>query len=331
MPLYKIKDFDSNYQKHFDNKDILGFDLYDRNEKIGSVDNLLVDDNGNFRYFVIHTGIWIFGKRVLLPVGRTRISYDDRRVYADNLSREDVENLPEYDENSAVDYDYEERVRGVYRRPQSTTGTSKMGGTTRQLENSAPLESSAPLEGASYAAGQSKSKSRTDTTAQNTPAYNPTAYDRNTYSYDREPNLFGMNDRDHQSLRLYEERLVADKKRRKVGDVTVGKHVETETANVSVPIEKERVVIERTTPTDVTAAAGNADFREGEVARMEVYEEVPDIHKEAYVREQVNVRKEVDRDRADVQDQVRREELDVDTKGQPRVDARPDDRTRRNK
>ncbi|HIK15046.1 MAG TPA: DUF2382 domain-containing protein [Leptolyngbyaceae cyanobacterium M33_DOE_097] len=331
MPLYKIKDFDSNYQKHFDNKDILGFDLYDHNEKIGSVDNLLVDDNGNFRYFVIHTGIWIFGKRVLLPVGRTRISYDDRRIYADNLSREDVENLPEYDENSALDYDYEERVRNIYRRPGSASSTNTTTGATRPLESSAALESSAPLEGAGYAASQPRNQSRKDVTTHSKSADKPSVYDRDTYSYDREPNLFGINDQDHQSLRLYEERLIADKKRRKVGDVTVGKHVETETANVSVPIEKERVVIERTNPTDATVTSGNADFREGEVARMEVYEEVPDIHKEAYVREQVNVRKEVDRDRADVQDQVRREELDVDTKGQPRVDARPDDRPRRNK
>jgi uncharacterized protein (TIGR02271 family) len=57
-----------------------------------------------------------------------------------------------------------------------------------------------------------------------------------------------MNQQDHQNLKLYEERLVANKSRVKTGEVSVGKHVETETARVAVPVEKERVIIERTTP-----------------------------------------------------------------------------------
>ena len=58
-------------------------------------------------------------------------------------------------------------------------------------------------------------------------------------------------------LKLYQERLVADKHREKTGEVTVGKRVETETARVSVPIEKERVVVER------TAATGQNDRDSG--------------------------------------------------------------------
>jgi stress response protein YsnF len=57
-----------------------------------------------------------------------------------------------------------------------------------------------------------------------------------------------MNEQEHQKLRLYEERLVANKIRRQTGEVAIGKRVETETARVSVPVEKERVVIERRTP-----------------------------------------------------------------------------------
>jgi stress response protein YsnF len=38
---------------------------------------------------------------------------------------------------------------------------------------------------------------------------------------------------------LYEERLVANKKTPSDREVVVGKHVETETARVSVPVEKE--------------------------------------------------------------------------------------------
>jgi uncharacterized protein (TIGR02271 family) len=133
-----------------------------------------------------------------------------------------------------------------------------------------------------------------------------------------------MNEQDHQTLKLYQERLIANKKRVKTGEVTVGKHVETETARVSVPVEKERVIVERTTPQDaktVVSPGANA-FHEGEVARMEVYEETADVQKKAFVREEVNVRKEVTQETVNTQEQLRREELDVDTDGKPIVDKK---------
>ncbi|MGA9381797.1 MAG: DUF2382 domain-containing protein, partial [Phormidium sp.] len=102
----------------------------------------------------------------------------------------------------------------------------------------------------------------------------------------------------------------------------IGKHVETEQARVSVPVEKERVIIERNTPMDAgkTVTPGEANFREGEVVRMEIYEETPDIHKEAFVREEVTIKKVVDRDTVDREETIRRERLDIDTDGNPMID-----------
>ncbi|MDX2231959.1 MAG: YsnF/AvaK domain-containing protein [Leptolyngbyaceae cyanobacterium bins.349] len=129
---------------------------------------------------------------------------------------------------------------------------------------------------------------------------------------------------DAETVRLYEERLIADKHRDKVGDVVVGKHTETETAHVTVPIEKERVVIERVNPVDAgrTVTTGEANFGDSEVARIEVYEEAADIRKEAFVAEEVRVKKIVDRETVEANEQLRREELDVDTSGQPIIDNR---------
>jgi len=120
-----------------------------------------------------------------------------------------------------------------------------------------------------------------------------------------------------QQVNLYEERLVADKTRVKTGEVNIGKHVETETARVNVPVDKERVVVERTTPTNAgtPVAPGEANFREGEVARVEIYEERADIHKEAVLREEVNIRKEVEHDTVQAEEKIRREELDIDRQG----------------
>ncbi len=278
MSLHTLKDFDPNYKDHFDHKDIQSFELYTGNEKIGSVEDMLVDDNGNFRYLVISTGLWILGKKVLLPIGRARINFNAHRVDVDGLSRAQVEALPEYNGTMPVDPDHEEQVRNVYR----------------------------PTAAASGAA----------------PAATPAAFDRNAYNYKQEPALYDLNDKDHQNFKLYEERLIANKTRQKTGEVTVGKRVETETAKVSVPIEKERVVIERVTPADAgkAVAPGTADFSEGKAMRIELYEETADIRKEAFLREEVKINKVVDQETVQLQDTVRREEIDIDTEGRTTED-----------
>lgn len=269
MPLYKLEDFDPNYRDTFAGDDIKALDLYtEGGEKIGSVADALVDPEGRFRYLVISTGIASLGKKILLPIGLSRIDYNEKRVYADGLSKAQVERLPEYKDSITVDYDYEEQVRNVYR-PEG-----------RQVN-----------------------------------------YNRDTYNYQQEPSLYNLNEQSHQTLRLYEERLVASKTRVKTGEVAVGKHIETETARVSVPIEKERVVIERVTPATSEAVVDSRElqFQEGEVARIELYEETPDIHKEAFIREEVRVRKVVDKETVEAQETIRREELDIDTEGDLRV------------
>lgn len=278
MALYRIKNFDPDYRNHFDQQDIVGFDLYSGDEKVGSVDDLLVDDEGHFRYLIINTGAWIFGKRVLLPIGQARIDHSAKRVFVDGLSRSQVEALPEFTKESDIGYDHEERVRSSYRPMAANRGVDR--------------------------------------------AVASNSYDRDSYRYEYDPALYDMTDRNHQNLRLYEERLIANKQRQKSGEVVVGKRVETEQAQVQVPIEKERVVIERTSPVDADrpVAPGEATFNQGEAIRVEVYEETPDIRKEAFVREEVNVRKEVDQETVNAEEEVRREELDLDTQGRAVVD-----------
>lgn len=275
MALQKLEDYYTDYQDipsgmGFDLKELNHFDVYAQDDKVGSVDGVLVEStSGRFRYYIVDTGFWVFGKKVLLPVGLGHIDAQNKRIYVNTLTKDQVENLPNFDDLQKVDFDQEEQIRGVY---------------------------------------QSDSKARKP-------------YDRDSYRYDYNPELYDLNDQNHQSLKLYEERLIADKHRRKAGEVQVGKRVETKTAQASVPVEKEKVIIERTTPSGSQAVAPDqADFKEGEVARMEVYEETADIRKEAFVREEVEVRKEVDRERVDSQEQIRREELDVDTQGRPTID-----------
>lgn len=305
MVLYKLEDFEPSYQESFDGHDIKGLGVYTQgtDEKVGTVSDVLVDEEGHFRYLVVDLGFWIFGKKVLLPIGRARIDYNIDRVYTIGLTREQAEDLPEFDERQTLDYDYEERVRGVYRQPTDY--------------NNLPVEAATPLDPLAAPLASAPLDPLAAPVA--TPLATTPTYARDSYTYENEPALYGLNEQDHQTLRLYEERLIASKRRQKTGEVTIGKRVETDTARVAVPVERERVVIERVTPADAgTAVSGReADFREGEVARIEIHEETPEIRKEAFLREEVRVRKVVDQDTVETQETVRREELDVNSGNLP--------------
>lgn len=322
MALYKLHDFDPSYRDSFDGDDIKGLDVYSnaQDEKIGKVYDALVDEDGNFRYLIVDMGFWVFGKKVLLPIGQSRIDYNDKRVYA-KLAKTQVESLPEFTDDLKLDKGYEDQVRGVYRGSDSTVGTSAAMGTG--LATDAAI--GAPTMGmdASYVAPMTGSLDAPATGALiDQPGYvGDSTMDSDRYDYDRDADLYAINDTDHQNIRLYQERLLANKQRQKTGEVTVGKRIETDTQRVAVPIEKERVVIERTAGTTGSAVTPGADaFQEGEVARVEVYEETADIHKEAFVREEVQVRKVVDQETVESQETLRREELDVRTDGTPVVD-----------
>lgn len=118
---------------------------------------------------------------------------------------------------------------------------------------------------------------------------------------------------DDRLFKLYEERLVVNKKQVKTAEVAIGKHVETQKAHISIPLEKERLVVEKIPVEDGTPGIpGEADFDCRELARMEIYEETADIQKQSFVREQVSVRKQVEHNTFEVEDNIRREELDVD-------------------
>ncbi|MDZ8031935.1 MAG: DUF2382 domain-containing protein [Nostoc sp. DedQUE08] len=277
MPLQKISEFDQDYRNTLEGNDIKGMGVYVQgtDEKIGTVNDAVLDDQGAFRYLIVDIGFWIFGKKILLPVGKSRIDSTANRVYVVGITREQAENLPEYQEHTTLDYDYEEQVRGRYRTP--------------SVESSATLGS---------------------TVGRTTPS-------PDSYTYADDADLYDVSAHEDQTFKLYQERLVANKQRRKSGEVSINKHVETETARVAVPVEKERVVIERVTSQDTgkVVSAEATDFSEGEVAHIDLYEEVPDIRKEAFLREEVKVQKVVDKETVEAQETIRREELDVDTDG----------------
>ena len=300
MTLYKLDEFYPNYQEElFDGEDIKGLDVYagKSDDKIGSIENALVDEKGNFRYFVIDTGFWIFGKKVLLPVGKCHIDAKAKRINAIGIvNKKQIEDLPEYHDTKALDRKHEEQVSKIYHSP-----------TMRSLEE--PTVTLTP----SYSV--TSSAELRDNVEHNSKD------ERSSFNYQQNPSLYNLDTENHQSLKLYEERLVTNKQRQQTGEVVIAKHVETETASISLPLEKDRIVIERRTPINENAtSAKDVNFQEGEIVRMKVYEETADVRKEAFVREEVEIKKEIEIDTVRAQETLRREELDIDTRGRLDID-----------
>ena len=316
MALMKFKETYPNYRTEMSDDRAAHFDdysVYAGDDKVGSIKDALFESNtGNIRYLIVDTGFWFFGKQVLLPIGLANFDYDNERIYVNGLTKEQVENLPEYSDDMTVDHDYEERVTAGYR-DLGEARTRQFMGKEYKVDEYRAYPGSAGLYGVTEH-NASASAPVTEPTAE------PMAAD--LYDYDREPGLYAMDEGAHAPIRLYQERLIADKDRYQTGSVSVGKRVETETQEVSVPVQNERIVIERSAPGTTTPVSGAPDFREGEVARMEIYAEEADIRKEAFVREEVNIRKEVDRDVVTERETLRREELEVDAEGTPDVVTR---------
>jgi sporulation protein YlmC with PRC-barrel domain len=117
MALVKIRELKADSIDASGDSNLIHGDVFSTidNEKIGSVEDILVDENdGCFRYFVVDVGTWIFGKKILLPIDYAQIDVAQNRVYARDLTKEQAENLPQFDESLRIDSDYEAQVSNIY-------------------------------------------------------------------------------------------------------------------------------------------------------------------------------------------------------------------------
>jgi uncharacterized protein (TIGR02271 family) len=116
-------------------------------------------------------------------------------------------------------------------------------------------------------------------------------------------------------IQLREEVLHADKETVRAGDVKVGKRVKTERKSVTVPIEREEVVIERRA---VDRPDKNGSIKAEEI-RIPVSAEKVTARKETVLTEEVKIGKKTVTDTRKVEGDVRHEELVVETAGKAKV------------
>lgn len=123
------------------------------------------------------------------------------------------------------------------------------------------------------------------------------------------------------NIPLHEERLIIDKTRVKTGAISVRKQIVKETTETSVPIYKEKIIIEIESilgATQVNLCDRDVQAEDSE----DIYAERLRTCKEPMVRQHVTIRKEVNTDVISVSKLLRREELEIHAEGQPDVSDR---------
>jgi hypothetical protein len=92
--------------------DLTGYSVEATDGGIGKVDECTYETSRS--YLVIDTGPWIFGKKVLLPAGVVqRIDMDSETVFV-NLTKDEIKNAPEFDEDTYRDDEYRTRLGTYY-------------------------------------------------------------------------------------------------------------------------------------------------------------------------------------------------------------------------
>ena len=125
-----------------------------------------------------------------------------------------------------------------------------------------------------------------------------------------------------EKIRLKEERLEVDKEEVQTGEVNVRKETVHETKSVDVPVEKEEVIIERKPVEGEDSKLTDAEIsEETESFTIPVKEERVEVTKKPVVTEEVDIRKETHKDVEEVTEDVKREELDVDSYGRTGMDG----------
>lgn len=78
-------------------RDFVGYDAEATDGHIGKIDATSRDTDSN--HLVIDTGFWIFGKKRLIPAGvATRVDDDSKTVYL-NMTKDQVKDAPDWQEN----------------------------------------------------------------------------------------------------------------------------------------------------------------------------------------------------------------------------------------
>ena len=263
-----------------------GYTVYDQNyDKIGKVDDLFVDENDQPEYIGVKMG-FLGTRSTLIPMDLARVN-DERQLIEVAADKETVKDGPTFDDDREITPDFEIEVysyfglqrsdateNGAYYSDEETagTGTAGPGITMGDIESGTFREHPPGEEG---------------------------VYDQS-----------GSDPEDELRVQRTEEELTAGTREREAGALNVRKRVRIDHETVEAPTRHEEVTVERV-PVEGEATASEAEIGDEEV-RVPVTEEEVLMEKRPVAKEEIRVRKDVVEDVETVEEDVRREEVDVE-------------------
>jgi hypothetical protein len=91
---------------------VIGYGVEAIDGSIGKVDDTTAQTGRGI--FVVDTGPWIFGKKVMLPIGVFRsVDHDEEKVFV-NRTKDEIKNAPEFDESLVHDEPYRNKLGSYY-------------------------------------------------------------------------------------------------------------------------------------------------------------------------------------------------------------------------
>ena len=265
-----------------------GVEVYDRHgEKIGKVDDLFVDENDQPEYLGVKMG-FLGMSSTLIPWELVRADGNGDRIEV-SVDKATAKEGPSFNDDEDITPEYEERVRGHY----------GLGGLQGSADRGTYGEYYSD-EGREGEVGPGVRMGDTETGEFR-------GHGREQEGVDQPGD--DLEDEDELRVQRSEEELRAGTREREAGAVKVRKRVRTDREQIRVPKRREEVHVERV-PVEGREAS-EAEIGEDEVV-MPVTEEEVVTEKRPVAKEEIRVRKESVQDEEIVEEDVRREEVEID-------------------
>jgi uncharacterized protein (TIGR02271 family) len=263
--------------------------------KIGKVDDLFLDENDQPEYFGVKMG-FLGTSSTLIPADIATINNEQGFIEV-SQPKSTVQDGPAFDDDREITPEYENEVRSYY-----GLGVIESSGSYGDYEG----EETNGHSGAGT----------TDSTTAGTVGSGMSMGDTETGEFrEHDRNQEGLSqpgsdleDEDELRVQRSEEELRAGTREREAGAMKVRKRVRTDREQIEVPTKHEEVTVERV---PVEGEATEAQIGEDEVT-VPVTEEEVVVDKRAVAKEEIRIRKDVVEDTEVVEEDVRREEIDVE-------------------
>jgi uncharacterized protein (TIGR02271 family) len=267
-----------------------GYEVYDQSgSKIGKVDDLFVDESDQPEYVGVKTG-FLGTSSTLIPWEAVSSTDDEGRAITVATDKETAKNGPAFDDDREITPEFESEVYSHYGLSRSS-GSESSGSYGSYYSDDTDAGTVGPgMSMGDTESGEFREHALTDE------GINQSRGD-------------DLEDEDELRVQRTEEELRAGTREREAGSVSVRKRVRTDRERLEVPTRHEEVSVERVPVSEGTAS--EAQIGEDEV-RVPVTEEEVVVEKRPVAKEEVRIRKDVVEDTEVIEEDVRREEIDVD-------------------